>query len=139
MSEKIEKKIQVAPSTITINFVKDRAKERKIVDGMEKVVDSITPDGSPAFIRDDLTGLQRLLGKFDTSKKQVRDWGAWAKLRRKIYDCYVDGKTTMDLTIQEASFLRGFLENFPKEEGKNAPMHESEVTVREALLEQLPV
>lgn len=123
---------------IKIKLIREQAKDRKMVDDKEVVVDSTNERGEPVYIRDDMSSLQRLLNKFDTSKKQPREWASWAKIRRKVYDAYVDGKDYMNLTVGEASFLRGYLKDFPNEIGKDQRVSDGEVIVRESLLEQLP-
>jgi hypothetical protein len=123
---------------IKINLVQEKAKIKKMVDGKEKVVESVTAEGEPTYIRDDLTSLQRLLNHFDTSQKPQRDWMSWAKIRRKIYDCYINSDSKIELTIDEASFLKDFLDNFSKDLGKGVKLTDGEIITMSSILEQLP-
>lgn len=106
-----------------------------------KIITDELPSGEPKYTRNDIFSLQQLLNKFDTRKHQVREWKHWTVIKEKLYERYLHGKDMgeekISLTIEEAAFLKQFLEELPTKEGKDIPLRENEVRTRGAVLEQL--
>jgi len=109
----------------------------KSVEGRTQVVPDRTPDGQPTYIRNDIISLQNLLSKFDTRSHPKREWSPWARVKEKLYRCYAEQKDVLVLSLQEAVFLREFLDSLPDNEAKNTSLREGEVRTMEAILDQL--
>lgn len=142
-----EKKLKMAEakkSLIEIVLTSEIGKTVRLnEDGKKEIVEDKTPDGQPKFIRNDIISLQVLLNKYDTRKHDAREWPDWASIKKKAYKAFVaDNEKIGDtkkikLTLDEASFLKGFLGGFPKGEGKDAPLSDGEVMTRQTILDQL--
>lgn len=128
---------QSQSQNVEIELVMEEAVVIKEVDGKKEAVPERTPDGQPTYIRNDIISLQNLLGKFNTTKHPQREWAPWAMVKEKLYRCYADQKTTFVLTLQEAVFLKEFLEELPTGEAKTLALRDGEVRTRQAVLDQL--
>jgi hypothetical protein len=91
-----------------------------------KVEPVINPDKSHAFRILDMQGLQNILQTLDTRTRNTpNDWKQSIKINDKLVKLFLekdDQNETADeieLTIDEASFLKRFLTEFPDKEGKN--------------------
>ena len=122
---------------IKIKLKMEEAVTIKDIEGKKKAVPEKSPDGQPTYIVNDIISLQNLLGKFDTTKHPQRDWGPWAVIKEKLYRCYADQKLELVLTMQEAAFLKIFLEELPTKEAKTLPLRDTEVRTRQTVLDQL--
>ncbi|MCK4814836.1 hypothetical protein KA005_03625 [bacterium] len=122
---------------IEIKLKMEEAVVIKNVEGKKKAVPEKSPDGQSTYIVNDIISLQNLLGKFDTTKHPQREWGPWAAVKEKLYRCYANQELKLVLTLQEASFLKVYLEELPTREAKTLPLRDTEVRTRQAVLDQL--
>ena len=122
---------------IVINLVAIIGKTIEFKDGKRIVKDDKRKDGELMYRRNDCIALQQLLHKFDSREHPVKDWGFSASIKEKLYDCIIYDRQILEVSNEEASFLKRFLEQFPTKEGKNALLQSAEIQVRESILEQL--
>lgn len=85
-----------------------------------KQVEVKTSDGESMFIRNDLVGLQRLLGYFDPTKHTVKDWKMMIKLRDLLTDAYLRDKKELELSLDEAVFLKDFMKELIAKNNKDS-------------------
>jgi len=94
-------------------------------------------------IQDDLFGLQSIFGKFDSRIRGIRDWRNRMTIIDKLTEIYKKSNdqkeedNTLELTLDEASFLKIFLDEFPEKEGKNQPLKDFEIRTLLSISEQL--
>jgi len=116
--------------SIKINLVKE-----KMIDKKGKVVKN--PSGDISYIREDCTGLMSLLNKFNTTLHDMKDFKTFLKIKDKIYKIWTKDGDTMELSLDEASFLRTYLSEFKEKDGKNVPLREFELRTLVGILEAL--
>ena len=116
--------------SIKINLVKE-----KMIDKKGKVVKN--PAGDVSYIREDCTGLMSLLNKFNTTLHDMKDFKTFLKIKDKIYKIWTKDGDTMELSLDEASFLRTYLSEFKEKDGKNVPLREFELRTLVGILEAL--
>ena len=75
----------------------------------KKAVSRDMRTGEEMYIRNDLSGLQQLLTKFDTRMNDMKAWKMWTKVKDKLTDCYLNDKKWIELSLDEAIFLKDFL------------------------------
>lgn len=90
---------------LTLKLVEEKAYNRD-KDGKKK---EAMVQGEQAYIRNDLSALQSLLSNFDTKTHAPKDWKSWTKIKDKVVDCYLNDKRKMELSLDEAGFLKDFL------------------------------
>ena len=135
MPEKIE--VAKKPTIIILQLVKEPVTSIIGERGKRKLEIEKDETGEPAsFIRNDTAGLTQLLGRFDTRKYQVRDWQRWTQVNKKIYECYLENKLELSLSLEEAEFLKRFLKDFPEKEGKEVALREFETRTLLGVLSQ---
>lgn len=138
MKEYEEKGIDAVSDTLVrLNLASEEAVAIKEVDGKKVAIAERTPDGQPIYVRNDIISLQNLLMKFDTRKHPLKEWNIWAVVKEKIYHCYSEQTVVAVLTYQEASWLKGFLEDLPANEGANVSLRDNDVRTRQDILDQL--
>ena len=111
------------PEHIKIVLVKEEMMDRK--KGKIEVLKD--PEGEIQYTRNDIMGLMRILGKFDTRSRRLREYQAWISLRDKVRDCYLHEKYELEMTIDEYAFLKNYFKDFIEKEGKEMPMVEFEL------------
>lgn len=119
---------------IKIKFIKEEAKER---DKKGNIVLSKTPTGDINYARNDLIGLMSLLSKFDTRIHPLKDWKLSMKVRNKLRDAYLEDLEEIELTLDEAAFLKIYLKELPEKEGQQQNMLEHELRTLFGIQEQL--
>jgi len=93
--------------------------------------------GHKQLERTDVAGLSRLINRYNTSKHQMHEWASWPVIIRKLMECDRLEAESLDLTREEAKFIKNFLEKLPKEEAANEPLLAVEVETRSFVLDQL--
>lgn len=99
----------------------------------------IGPDKEIAYKRDDIIGLQSLLGRFDNRKhpgamKLIR---SVLNVQDKVRDAWLKDKKEIDLTLEEASFIKKYLEDITDNEAKDNQLREFEMRTLVGVLDQL--
>lgn len=94
------------------------------------------PRGEIQYIRNDIVGLMSLLAKMDSKIHSLKDYKSWIKLRDKLRNCFVDEKDVLEMSIDEAAFLKDFLSNLTEREGKQTELSEFEIRTLVGILEQ---
>ncbi len=126
MTEEIKK-----PEHIKIVLVKQEMMDR--VKGKIEVMKD--PNGEIQYVRNDIMGLMRILGKFDSRNRRLREFQTLISLRDKVRECYLKEKYELELTVDEYAFLKGYLKDFNDKEGKENPMAEFELRTYVGLME----
>ena len=130
-----EKKPKIAETMkgIKLNLVKEpfEIKEKG------KIVISKDAEGEVKYLRHDGMGLMSILSKFDTRKHtQLRDQQQWVQVRDKLHNALLHELDELDLTLDQAKFLKDFLKEYSDKDGKEAAMGEFELRSRIGILEQ---
>ncbi len=126
MTEEIKK-----PEHIKIALVKEEMKDRK-KGNIETIKDD---NGEIQYIRNDIMGLMRILGRFDSRNRRLREFQTLISLRDKVRDCYLKEKYELETTIDEYAFLKNYFKDFPEKEGKEMPMQEFELRTYVGMME----
>jgi hypothetical protein len=135
MSEETKKKTIIIVLKRLAGFTKDRK---------GKLIEQIEPDSkSLRCIQDDTYGLQQLLFKFDTRKHGMKEWKQKVNILDKLIEIYKKIDETkaeqmdLELSLDEASFLKSYLDEIPEKEGKEVQLQEFEIRTLVSVLEQL--
>ena len=119
---------------IKIKLVIEEAKDK---DG--KVVKLMNPETRKEEVnykRNDIFGLLGLLRKFDTKIHTMQDWKQSIKLKDKLSNAYVNDLEEIDLSLEEATFLKLYLKEYSEKEGKTSDTPEFELRTLFGVLEQ---
>lgn len=135
MSEETKKKTIIIVLKRMPGFTKDRK---------GKLIEQIEPDSKALrCIQDDTYGLQQLLFKFDTRKHGMKEWKQKVNILDKLIEIYKKIDETkaeqmdLELSLDEASFLKSYLDEIPEKEGKEVQLQEFEIRTLVSILEQL--
>lgn len=118
---------------IKIIFIKEEAKEKN-KKGIFEV--SKNPQGEINYMRNDLIGLMALLRRFDTRIHPPKDWKMSIKIKDKLTEAYVNELESIDLNLDQASFLKLYLKEMSDKEGQKDPLPEHELRTLFGVLEQ---
>ena len=118
---------------ITIKFVKEEAKDK---DSKGNIVVSKNPKGEVNFLRNDLVGLAALLRRFDTRIHPPKDWKQSIKIKEKLTEAYIKDAEGIELTLDQATFLKLYLKDLPEKEGKQEALPEFELRTLFGTLDQ---
>lgn len=119
---------------IKLQFIKEEAKER---DSKGKVEVSKDLKGDIRYTRNDLIGLMSLLGRFDTTLHPPKDWKQSINIKTKITEAYLGDLEEIELTLDQASFLKLYLQELSEKDGKREPLPEHELRTLFGISEQL--
>ena len=118
--DKTQKETQIKLELVTIEA---REKDKK-----GKIVVSKRPDTNEInYIRNDIVGLMTLLRRFDTKLHIMRDWKMSVKIKDKLSEAYLNDFKEIRLTLDEAAFLKNYLQELPEKEGKQESISEFEI------------
>ena len=128
MSEEKEQK----PQKITIKL----SREAMIDKNGKEVLD---PNKEVQYRRDDAIGLQSLLGRFDNRKhpgamKLIR---SVLNVQDKVREAWQKEKKEINLMLEEATFIKQYLEHITDNEAKENQLREFEMRTLVAVLDQL--
>lgn len=101
------------------------------------VEDKDPNSGELRYTRNDVVGLMSLLGKMDTRIHAQRDWKSMVQIKDKLTECYLEDKTELDLSLDQASFLKLFLKELPDKEGKDHMLSDFELQTLFGIQDQL--
>jgi hypothetical protein len=93
--------------------------------------------GNKQYKRDDFIGLINLLNAFDTKIHDMKDYKMFLKLKDHIFANWVKENKTLELSLDEATFLRDYLSSFSEKEGKNISLPEFMLRTLCGVLEQI--
>lgn len=128
---------------IKIKLIKEEAKER---DKTGDIVVSKTKRPDPQtgkiteeinYARNDLVGLMALLGRFDSRKHAIKDWKMSVKIRDKMRNAYLKDFEEIELTLDEATFLKLYLKELPEKDGQEHALPEFELRTLFGITDQL--
>ena len=117
------------PLTLNLNLIQDLALDKKGKEIKDR-------EGNKSYRRDDFIGLLNLLNRFDSRIHEMKDYKTFLQLKDKLYQNWSKDNKTLELTIDQASFLKTFLSEFTAKEGKDAPLQEFEMRTLVGILEQ---
>ena len=92
--------------------------------------------GNQQYLRNDAVGLMGLLGRLDTRLYTLKDLKLWTKLRDKLRECFFKDSNDLELTLDEAKFLKDYLLNIQTKDAKDRPLQEFEIRTLVGLSEQ---
>jgi len=118
---------------IKIRFIKEEAQEKNKKGELEVLK---TPQGDISYVRNDLMGLLGLLGRFDTKIHSVKDWKMSIKIKDKMRDAFTRELDEIELTLDEATFVKLYLKELPEKEGLRESIPEYELRTLFGILEQ---
>jgi len=126
---------------VVIELYKEFLYEKK--DGKKAVAKS--PKGNFSYQRHDLMGLQEILFRFNsTLHDPIKEMKNWGRISRKVQNIIIeineeDEETLkLGLTLEEASFLKEFIEKFNEKDGKGTPpLNVAALYAMPSILEQL--
>lgn len=101
------------------------------------------PDGSIGCKQDDNYGLIQILEKFDSHIHPVNEWKIKLLIQDKLWEIFKKRSETkisdleIELTLDEAAFLKSYLVNFPEKEAKGLNLQDFEMRTAVSMLEQL--
>ena len=102
----------------------------------EKKIQIKNDKGETQYVRNDVVGLMGLLGKFDSRIHTMQDYKYLIKLKDKLKLCFLTNMNLLDLSLNEAKFLKEYLSNLSEKEGKENILAEFEIRSLIGLLEQ---
>jgi hypothetical protein len=118
------------PKTLTIDIIQEVVLDKK---GKE-VRDQ---KGEKQYKRDDFVGLINLLNRFDSKRHGMDDYKNFIKTKDKILKYWADEITKVELSLNEATFLKNYLTELPKKEGMDKSLAEFEMRTLIGITEQL--
>jgi hypothetical protein len=131
MSKNMENNIQGKKLTgLKIEMVQEVALDKK---GKE-VIDR---EGNKNYKREDFMGLMNLLSRFDSTRHTMKDYKFYIKLKDKIHRAWSEENRILDLSLDDATFLKTYLSEYSEKEGKNVPLAEYEMRTLIGILEQM--
>jgi len=95
------------------------------------------PQGETSYKREDYNGLMSLLNKYDSRLHDMKDLKMYLKLKDKLYEGWVKNKTQLELSVDEAAFLKKFLAEYKDRDGRDVPLKEFEMRTLVGILEAL--
>jgi hypothetical protein len=108
-------------------YIKDK-KGREVVMKNEK--------GEPNYLRNDVMGMMGLLNKFNSTLHTMKDYKQWIKIKDKIRDCFVRETNILELSLDEAAFLKDFLINLTEKDAKSVQLVEFEIRSLTGIVDQ---
>lgn len=109
-----------------------------------KAIEDFDPhSGGIKCKQDDNWGLLQILGRFDSHLHPVSEWKTKLQIVDKLWEVFKkrDEKKAadlkLDLTLDEAAFLKSYLVNIPEKECKGVNIEEYETRTIIEILEQL--
>jgi len=131
--------MKIKPTQKRIKIKLEEEKAYKIKKTLFKTKKEVIKDrsGQPQYWRHDYTSLMVLLDYFQTSLHTMEEMKIWVKLKDKIRINYFNKQKELELTQDEAEFLKDFLKNFQEKDGKNINLREFETRTLIGVLEQL--
>ena len=119
---------------IKIKLVIEEAKDK---DGKGNIITSKDPEtGRVNYARNDSVGLLELLGKLDTKRHPLNSWKQSMKVKDKLTNAYLKDLKEIELSLDEASFLKLYLKEFSEKEGKEMSIKGFELKTLFGILEQ---
>lgn len=114
---------------IKIKLVFEQAKNKvngKVVLAFKKIIkkDEKTKEvkevetDEPIYQRNDIEGILTLLQRFDTKMHDLKAWKMCIKVKDKVRQALLDDAKEIDLTLDEATFLKLYFTEFPDKDGK---------------------
>jgi len=119
-------------SQIVVKFYKEVAKNKK----GEEIKD---PNGNKVYERDDAFALMNMLGAVDTTKFDWDTLKVAVKLQEKVKKCWASDKKELELTVDEAKFLKDYLKDFDKKRNPQTIFQQAMfyLKTRTSIVEQL--
>ena len=134
-------KIEQPKKTIKIILQKKFAYEK---DEKGKAVPVLNPEKKHSFRILDMQGIQDVLATMDTKVRNTpNDWKQSMKINDKLVRLFLDKDEQneeddeLELTLDEAAFLKRYLTEFPEKEGKIHQLREFQQRALISVLEQL--
>lgn len=121
---------ETKPKTLNINLVQEIVLDKKL----REVKD---PQGNKQYRRDDFVGLINLLNRFDSKRYGIKEYKMFLKLKDHIIANWVKENRTLELSLDEATFLKDYLSALPEKEGKENSLAEFEMRTLCGVLEQM--
>src|SRR4030042_3047964 len=120
------------PKTLQINLIQEKALDKKGKDQKD-------PQGKQMYKRDDFIGLINLLNKYDTRLHhgQMQNTKTYLRLKDHVIKNWTDDNQKLELSLDEASFLKTYLSEVTDKEAKDVPLAEFEIRTMVGVLEQL--
>jgi len=89
------------------------------------------------YKRDDFIGLLNLINKFDSRLHGMKDYKLFLKLKDHLFDHWSKENKNLDLSLDEATFLKTYLSELTTKDGKDTPLAEFEMRTLIGTLDQL--
>lgn len=118
------------PKSFSLQLIQEPATDRK---GKE-IVDR---DGNKSYRRDDVVGLMNLLNRFDSRLHLMSDYKMFLKLKDHILNSWAKEEKFLDLSLDEATFLKNFLSGVTTKDGKDSQLQEFEMRTLVGILDAL--
>jgi hypothetical protein len=125
-----DNKEEIGKLSVTINLV-----QIKVLDKKGKPVKN--QNGEDSFLREDSSGLMSLLNRFDSRLHEMKDMKSLLNIKDALVEAWSKEKLSVDLSLDQAAFLKRYLAEFQKADGKNEPIKEFEMRTLLGVLEQL--
>jgi len=126
----MEKKEETKQKMITLTLIQEVALDKK---GKE-IKDA---DGNKSYQRDDFIGLLNLLAKFDSKFHEMKDYKMFLKVKDHLLENWRKEDKNIELSLDEATFLKRYLSELPEKEAKNQSLQEFEIRTLCGILDQL--
>jgi len=126
-------KTEPKTNIIVLHLVQEEAKELKD----NKIQTLKNESGEIQYLRQDAIGLMRLLNYFDSRQHSLRDSQAVIMIKDKGREAFLHKKLTIELSIDEAAFLKTYLKDLMEKDAKTVPMQEFELRSLNGLLAAL--
>ena len=118
------------PKTLSITLIQEVATDRK---GKE-IKDE---KGNKSYKRDDFIGLLQLLNRFNSKFHEMKDYKLFLKLKDHLLENWKKDDLNLELTLDEATFLKDYLSELPNKDAKDQGLAEFELRTLCGILEQL--
>jgi len=135
MDREEEKKLKILASTkgIVLHLLAEKAYDK---DKKGHKIELKDHEGNQQYLRNDAVGLMGILGRLDTRLYTLKDLKLWTKIRDKLRECYFKDTDELELTLDEAKFLKDYLLNVQTKDAKDRSLQEFEIRTLIGISEQ---
>jgi len=121
---------QEQPKTLSIQIVQEVVKDKR----GKPIKDS---NGELQYKREDFTGLTALLNYFNSTLHTMDEIKSFIWIKDIILQYWVNSNTKIDLPLDEALFLRNYLNNLIEKDAQGKQLKEFEMRTMIGISEQL--
>ncbi len=103
---------------------------------LDKKGKQLVVNGEKQYKRDDFVGLINLLNRFDSKKHAMPDYKMLVKVKDRIFANWEKEDKCLELSVNEANFLKDYLVNLNTRDAVNDSLREFEIRTLVGITEQ---